>query len=117
MGDAESVRHEFRAFVKFDNPPESDIMRIMGALNRVGLNDEAEYYRTYLNGIRSSAADVSQNIPPSVKRCAERILRRAYMLDVPIDDPAVRDLSDSDLNDAAVEYLKDIPEYGEIIPW
>lgn len=34
-------------------------MRVMAALNRVGLNDDAEYYRRYLNGIRSSATDVS----------------------------------------------------------
>lgn len=59
-----------------------------------------------------------RDVPDTVKRQAERILRRAYTSRSPIDDP---DLLDSlDIGpDAAAEiaaYLSDIPACGEIIP-
>ena len=44
-------------------------------------------------------------------------MRRAYMQGTDINNPSIRDNSDvdSDLAIAALEYLKDIPLYGEII--
>lgn len=57
-------------------------------------------------------------VPDSIKRYAERVLRRAYVSKMKPNDPDL--ISALDLDDATskaiMAYLSDISEYGEIVP-
>ncbi len=56
-------------------------------------------------------------VPPAVKRAAERVLRRAYMMKAAADDPDLLDAVGLDADTAAAvkSYLTEIPDYGGII--
>ncbi len=116
--DTEGVKDAYRGFLRFENHTPEDTMRVITALNSVGLHEEAESLRSHSESVRhTETRDSDSGVTPAVKRCAERLMRRAYMQGTDINNPLIRDNTDvdSDLAAAALEYLKDIPNYGEII--
>ena len=118
LKDTEGVKDAYRGFLRFDSHTPEDTMRVITALNSVGLRKEAESLRDHSESVRKTIVnDTESGVTPAVKRCAERLMRRAYMQGIDINSPSIRDSTDvdSDLAVSALEYLKDIPLYGEII--
>jgi tetratricopeptide (TPR) repeat protein len=65
-----------------------------------------------------SGGKAAGDVPVSVKRHAESLLRRAYATKRSLDDPGIENVLDLDyaVFEAVMDYLSDISEYGEIIP-
>ena len=116
--DVEGVRNAYRGFLRFDSRVPEDLMKVVNALNSVGLHNEADMLREHSDSARRNEANAQDDVSPAVKRCAERMMRRAYMQGASIDSPSIRDSADvdSDLANKALEYLNDIPDYGDVIP-
>jgi len=59
-----------------------------------------------------------QKVPDSIKRYAERVLRRAYISKVALSDPILMDALgiDEATTKAIMAYLADIAEYGDVTP-
>lgn len=117
LGETDMVRSAYTQFRFFDNPSDADELRVMRTLNDAGLSDEAVDLKRSSEQARKSSSG-SADVDSSVKRCAERLMRRAYMQGRKIDDPEIRDVGDSDsgLAAKAIAYLRDIPTYDVIIP-
>lgn len=113
--DRDGVYGAYRGFVRYDDATDEDTARMTTALNSVGLRKEANALKGWAD---AGDAEPSADVPPAVKRCAERIMRRAYMLGSDVGDPDL--MSSMGLDDEtvrqAVAYLRDIPDYGEVIP-
>ena len=99
--------------MRYDDASEEDCKAVITALNSVGLRTEANTLKSRLYPDEVQTEDV----PPEVKRNAERIMRRAYMLGAECNDTDVLDSMgiEADAAEKAVRYLEDIPDYGEII--
>jgi len=59
-----------------------------------------------------------QKVPDSIKRYAERVLRRAYISKLALSDPTLVEALDIDeaTTKAIMAYLADISEYGDVTP-
>ncbi|WP_400236293.1 tetratricopeptide repeat protein [Methanomethylophilus alvi] len=113
MKDRDGVNAAYANFVRYDDASEEDCKAVITALNSVGLRTEANTLKSRLYPDEMQTEDV----PPEVKRNAERIMRRAYMLGAECNDTDVLDSMgiEADAAEKAVRYLEDIPDYGEII--
>ncbi len=115
MKDRMGVREAYQGFLRFEDPPEDALDSVVTALNSVGLRTEAAMLKNHAPAGESE--DVGADVPAEVKRSAERIMRRAYMMGVEVTDPGIADsvVSDPDAAKAAIAYLSDLPKYGEVI--
>lgn len=109
--DREGVYSAYEGLLGCDDATEEDTEAVAVALSSVGLRREASSLRGMASSDRGEAAS------PEVQRCAERLMRRAYMLGADIGDPdlAAAMSDDEGLVEEAVGYLEGIPEYGEVI--
>lgn len=112
LKDREGVKDAYSKFIAYPNPAEEDVRAVIAALNSVNLRSEADSMK---DGISQEAVKETHLVPQSVMRTAERIMRRAYMMGLAIDDQDVLDAIDNEESEAAVAYLKNIPEYGEVV--
>ncbi len=114
MKDRDGVNAAYSSFVRYDDASEDDCRAVMAALNSVGLRTEANNIRSRLYPDEESVEEV----PAEVKRNAERIMRRAYMLGAECSDPDVLESMglEEEAAEKAVAYLQDIPDYGDVIP-
>ena len=87
MDDSEGVSNAYHNFIRFDNLADADAIKVVTALDAVGLTAESESFRKFLAGVRVGSADVSSDVPLAVKKCAERMMRRAYMRGIDVTDP------------------------------
>lgn len=112
--DRGGVRDAYQGFLRFDNVGDEWTNAVVTALNSVGLRTEAN-----LLGSRTSPQDSPKgdDVSPEIKRCAERILRRAYTRGVEPTDPGVAEMSESDDNlvQNALAYISDVKDYGDVL--
>ena len=68
--------------------------------------------------MQDTKKEYKQNVPDTVKRYSERVLRRAYISKFTLSDPDLVEALDMDENtvEAVMTYLADIKEYGDITP-
>ena len=112
--DRAGVRDAYQGFLRFDSMGEEWVQAVVTALNSVGLRTEA----TLLKGrIGDVSEEESADVSPVIKRCAERLMRRAYMMGADFKDPDIAEGAGSDTatTQNALAYLADIPDYGEVI--
>lgn len=110
--DRDGVTAAYQGFIRCQDATADQLEAVAVALGSVGLRKEA----SALRGIGSK--DRGDEASPEVMRCAERLMRRAYMLDADVSDAdlAAGMPDDPDLVSRAAEYLGDIPDYGDIVP-
>ncbi len=111
--DRDGVREAYHGFLRFDNVSDEWTNAIISALNSVGLRTEAT-----LLGSRAGTESKNDNeVSSEIKRCAERILRRAYTRGVEPTDPGIADMSENDENmvQNALAYISEVKDYGSVI--
>ncbi|MCQ2085694.1 MAG: tetratricopeptide repeat protein, partial [archaeon] len=117
LKDRQGVRDAYQGFLRYENASEDSVSNVITALNSVGLRTEANMLKNRYNVIAEEAESSVMDVAPEIKRRAERIMRRAYMMGAEVTDPGISD-ADPDDDDAvrsALMYLADIPTYGEVI--
>lgn len=112
LKDKDGVKDAYSKFIAYPNPDEEDVKTVIAALNSVNLRSEANSMK---DNMVQEAAQETQAVPQSVMRTSERIMRRAYMMGLAIDDQDVIDAIGSDESEAAIAYLRNIPDYGEVV--
>lgn len=113
MRDTDSVRVTYGQYARCDDRvPETDQMVIM-AMDSVGLG---RLHRR-LSEAGASARE-GPEVSDRVKRYAERILRKAYISGMALNDPDLATSLDMDPETAGtvLGYLSDISAYGDILP-
>lgn len=112
--DRDGVRDAYQGFLRFDSVSDEWTNAVITALNSVGLRTEAN-----LLGSRATPQEAARTneISPEIKRCAERILRRAYTRGVEPTDPGVADMSENDENlvQNALAYISEVKGYGDVL--
>lgn len=113
LRDREGVGSAYANFVKYDDASEEDSKAVITALNSVGLRTEANTLKARV--FPDEAPEVE--VDPAVKRCSERIMRRAYMQGLEVSDPSIVDMvaASPELAKQAVDYLQALPDYGEVM--
>ncbi len=117
MKDRMGVREAYQGFLRFENVSEEALESIVTALNSVGLRTEAAMLKNHSPFGEEDAEELIADVPAEVKRSAERIMRRAYMMGVEVTDPGIAEsvIADPEAAKAAINYLLDLPSYGEVI--
>ena len=110
LGDGDGVMESYRGFMSCDVRGADSTVRMVKLMEETGHPDEA----SEIMGEKKPRGDADK----SVKRNAEKVMRRAFATKTPLDDPdlvAALGLEDG-LSEQVSEYLADIPEYGRITP-
>ena len=110
FGSREGVREASNMFKMLPSPGAESTVQMVKIMEAVGMNDDAMGMMG--RGPKSEAADVS------VKRNAEKALRRAYTMKSDPTDPdimAFLGLDDS-MTAKVIAYISEKPEYGRITP-
>lgn len=112
--DRAGVREAYQGFLRFDSTGDEWTRSVITALNSVGLRTEANLLSSR-QGTEEEARD--GDVPPEIKRCAERILRRAYLMDADVTDPGIADGVGADTNivQNALAFIADVPAYGDVL--
>ena len=112
--DRDGVRDAYHGFLRFENIADEWNNAVITALNSVGLRTEAS-----LLGSRTAPEKpaTANEVSPEIKRCAERILRRAYTRGVEPTDPGVAEMSENDENlvQNALAYISEVKDYGDVL--
>ena len=114
MKDRAGVREAYQGFLRFEDVSEEATQNVVTALNSVGLRTEA----AMLKGRSEPDEDeMNADVPVEVKRCAERIMRRAYVMGAEVSDPGISEgvVSDPAISKQALDFLANIPVYGDVI--
>ena len=116
MKDRAGVRDAYQGFLRFEDVSEESVQNVVSALNSVGLRTEATMLKGH-PGMGGDEEEADTEVAPEVKRCAERIMRRAYVMGAEVTDPGISEgvVSDPAIAKQALDYLADIPIYGDVI--
>ena len=116
MKDRAGVREAYQGFLRFEDVSEESVQNVITALNSVGLRTEAAMLKGR-PGLNTEEEGADTDVPVEVKRCAERIMRRAYVMGAEVSDPGISEgvVSDPAVSKQALDYLADIPVYGDVI--
>ncbi|MEA4977206.1 MAG: tetratricopeptide repeat protein [Methanomassiliicoccaceae archaeon] len=111
------VLEMYKRLLRTSNPDPKLLEEMSDILSRSGRSQEA----TVLSQRAATKSDTEgdeEMAPDSVKRYAERLLRRAYVSKRSLDDPGIENMLELDqaTSEAVMSYLSDITDYGEIIP-
>ena len=114
LKDRAGVREAYQGFLRFEDVSEEATQNVVTALNSVGLRTEAAMLK---GRSETEEEEESMDVPVEVKRCAERIMRRAYVMGAEVSDPGISEgvVSDPEISKQALDYLADIPVYGDVI--
>ncbi|MDO5862139.1 MAG: hypothetical protein Q4Q58_05040, partial [Thermoplasmata archaeon] len=110
MGDDKGLLDAYDRLTGCRNVPDEDKVRMVRLLEERGHRDEA---RALMGG-----GQKARGFDASVKRYAEKALRRAYTTRTPASDPDILDALGLDPDVAAdvSRYLSEMPEAGQIVP-
>ena len=102
-GDAGSAR-EAASALRDSDPSDLERMRMKEILDEMGIS--------------CISKDAGEDWEPAVKRSAEKVLRRAYTMHTPADDPDILDSMgfDEDLASSVSAYIAEMPDMGRIGP-
>ena len=117
MKDRLGVREAYQGFLRFENVSDEALESVVTALNSVGLRTEAAMLKNNSPFGDGDSEDADTDVPAEVKRSAERMMRRAYMMGVEVTDPGIADsvVSDPEAAKATLNYIMDLPNYGDVI--
>ena len=116
LKDRAGVREAYQGFLRFEDVSDEAVQNVVTALNSVGLRTEAAMLKGR-PGVGGDEEEESAEVPAEVKRCAERIMRRAYVMGAEVSDPGISEgvVSDPEVSKQAMDYLADVPIYGDVI--
>ncbi|MGE4577353.1 MAG: tetratricopeptide repeat protein [Candidatus Methanomethylophilaceae archaeon] len=111
------VLEMYKKLLRTNNPDPKLLEEMSDILLRSGRSQEATVL-SQRAAIKSGTEGDEEMAPDSIKRYAERLLRRAYVSKRSLDDPGIENMLELDqaTSEAVISYLSDITEYGEIIP-
>lgn len=113
--DKEGVVSAYRQYLKCNDRDAGNKEAMARALGEVGLTEDAEEFKQYgASAAKKSGAET----PTSIKRLAERVLRRAYTSGTSLSDPDLMHALDIDVrtSDGVLAYLSEIQDFGDIQP-
>ena len=111
------VLEMYKRLLRTQDPDPKLLEEMSDILSRSGRSQEATVL-SQRAATKSGAEEDEEDASETVKRFAERLLRRAYVSKRSLDDPGIENMLELDqaTSEAVMEYLSDISEYGEIIP-